>query len=89
MTCIMMGKYYIKTDVNVKNGIFQFTSASRRLLSKQISSRWWHHSVYSVNVRGSFKLSTGGGAVLPPGAVMLQVTLYMVSKYWSVIMPKN
>ena len=30
MTCIMMGKYYIKTVVNVKNGIFQFTSASWR-----------------------------------------------------------
>ena len=25
-----MRKFYIKTDVNVKNGIFQFTSASRR-----------------------------------------------------------
>ena len=30
MTCIMMGKYYINTGVNVKNGIFQLTSASRR-----------------------------------------------------------
>ena len=67
MTCIMMGKYYIKTDVNVKNGISQFTSASRRLLSKQVSSRWRHHSVYSVNVRGSFKLSTGGGRLTPGG----------------------
>ena len=26
-----------------------------------------YDSVYSVNVRGSFKLSTGGGTVLPPG----------------------
>ena len=26
-------------------------------------------------MRGSFKLSTGGGTVLPPGAVMPQVTL--------------
>ena len=26
----MIEKYYIKTDVNVKNIIFQFTSASRR-----------------------------------------------------------
>ena len=30
--------------------------------------------IYSENVRGSFKLSTGRGAVLPPGAVMPQVT---------------
>ena len=46
------------------------------LRSIQISGRWWHHSVYSVNVRGSFKLSTGEGTVLPPpGAVMPQVTL--------------
>ena len=30
MTCIMMGKYYIRTGVNVKNGIFQLPSASRR-----------------------------------------------------------
>ena len=30
MACIMMVKYYIKTGVNVKNGIFQVTSASRR-----------------------------------------------------------
>ena len=42
------------------------------LRSKQVSGRWCHHSVYSVNVRGSFKLSTGEGAVLPPGAVMPQ-----------------
>ena len=27
----MMGEYYIKTDVNVKNGIFQLPSAFRRL----------------------------------------------------------
>ena len=26
----MIEIYYMKTDVNVKNGIFQFTSASRR-----------------------------------------------------------
>ena len=45
------------------------------LRSKQVSVRWYHHSVYSENVRGSFKLSTGRGAVLPPGAVMPQVTL--------------
>ena len=30
VTYIMMGKYYIKSGVNVKKGIFQFTSASRR-----------------------------------------------------------
>ena len=30
MPCIMMGEYYINTGVTVKNGIFQFTSASRR-----------------------------------------------------------
>ena len=45
------------------------------LRSKQVSGRWWHHSVYSVNVRGSFKLYPGEGTVLPPGAVMPQVTL--------------
>ena len=28
MTCVMMGKYYIQIGVNVKNGIFQLTSAS-------------------------------------------------------------
>ena len=32
------------------------------LRSKQVSSRWKHHSVYSVNVRGSFKLSTLGAS---------------------------
>ena len=37
------------------------------LRSKQVS-------VYSVNVRGSFKLSTGGGSSYPR-AVMPQVTL--------------
>ena len=32
VTCIglMMGKYYIKTGEHVKNGIFKFTSTSRR-----------------------------------------------------------
>ena len=30
MTCMMMGKYYIKTGINVKNGIFQITSVFRR-----------------------------------------------------------
>ena len=30
MPCITMGKHYIKTGVNVKNGIFQLPSASRR-----------------------------------------------------------
>ena len=30
MTSIMMGKYYIKTGVNDKNGIFQLPSASMR-----------------------------------------------------------
>ena len=37
--------------------------------SIHVSGRWWHHYVYSVNVRGSFKLSTGEGTVLPPGPV--------------------
>ena len=30
MTCIIMGKYYINTGLNVKNGIFERMSASRR-----------------------------------------------------------
>ena len=39
------------------------------LLSKQVSGRWQNHSVYSVNVRGSFKkLSTDGGDRLTPGS---------------------
>ena len=29
-----MGKYYIKTGENVKNGIFQLTSTSRRAASE-------------------------------------------------------
>ena len=37
------------------------------LRSKQVSGRCYHHSVYSVNVPGSFRLSTGEGTVLPPG----------------------
>ena len=73
----MMGKYYIKTGVNVKNGIFQLPSASSVLRSKQVSGRRRHHS---VNVRGSFKLSTGERTVLPPGAVMPQVTLWRGKK---------
>ena len=43
---------------NVKNGIFQVTSASK-----------------GAAFETSFKLSTGGEAVLPPGAIMPQVTL--------------
>ena len=35
--------------------------------SIQVSGRWRHHYIYSVNVRGSFKLSTGEGTVLPRG----------------------
>ena len=30
MTYTVLGKYYIKTGIHVKNGIFQLTSASRR-----------------------------------------------------------
>ena len=30
MPCVIMGKYYIKAGVNVKNAIFQLPSASRR-----------------------------------------------------------
>ena len=69
MTSIMMGKYYIKTDVNVKNGIFQHPSASRRA-AFETSIRQMvvqYHSVYSVNVRGSFTMSTGEGTVLHRG----------------------
>ena len=54
---------------------FNFRLLLDVLRPKQVSGRWWHHSVYSVNVRGSFKLSTGEGTVLPPGAVMPRVTL--------------
>ena len=52
---------------------FNFRLLLGVLRSKQVSGRWWHHSVYSANVRDSFKLSTGQGTVLPPGAVMPQV----------------
>ena len=64
-----------ETGVNAKNGIFQVTSASRRAEFETSLRHMLPQSVYSVNVRGSFKLSTGGGTVLPPGAVMPQVTL--------------
>ena len=60
----------------LKMEYFNFRLLLGVLLSKQVSGRWWHHSVYSVNVRGSFKLSTVEGTVLPPGTVMPQVTLY-------------
>ena len=58
MTCIIVGKYYIKTGVNVKNGIFQVTSASRRSTFETIIRQMVAPFMYSVNVRGSFKLST-------------------------------
>ena len=58
MTCIMMGGNYIKTGVNVKNGIFQLTSAYRRAaFETSFSQMVAPFCVYSVNVRGSFKLS--------------------------------
>ena len=40
------------------------------LRSKQVSGRWKHHSVYSVNVRG-YRVASNclqDGGVLPPGA---------------------
>ena len=37
-------------------------------------------ATFCVNVRGSFKLSTGEGTVLPPGAVTPQVTLHSLLK---------
>ena len=79
MTCIVMGKYYIKTGVNVKNGIFQLPSASRRAAfeTSTVYPADGGTILYSANVRGSFKLSTGQGTVLPPGAVMSQVTIYL------------
>ena len=58
----------------LKMEYFNFRLLLGELRSKQVSGRWWHDSVYSVNVRGSFKLSIGQGTVLPPGAVMPQVT---------------
>ena len=62
MTCIMMGKHYIKTGVNVKNGIFQLTSASRRAAFETCIRQMVapFHIFSKFNVRGSFKLSTGG-----------------------------
>ena len=57
----------------LKMEYFNFRLLLGVLRSKLVSGRWWHHSVYSVNVRGSFKLSTGQGTVLPPGAVMPQL----------------
>ena len=51
----------------LKMEYFNFPLLLGVLRSKQVSGRWWHHSVYSVNVRGSFTLSTGEGTVLPPG----------------------
>ena len=62
----------------LKMEYFDFRLLLGVLRSKQLSGRWWHHCVYSVNVRGSFKLSTGQGTVLYPGAVMPQVTLLSV-----------
>ena len=59
----------------LKMEYFNFSLLLGVLRSKQVSGRLWHHSVYSVIVRGSFKLSTGEGTVLPPGAVMPQVIL--------------
>ena len=50
MTCIMMGKYYIKTGVNVKNGIFQLPSASRRsAFETSIRQMVAPFCMYSVN----------------------------------------
>ena len=63
----------------LKMEYFKFRLLLGVLRSKQVSGKWWHHSVYSVNVRGSFKLSTCQGTVLPPGAVMPQVTLVVVA----------
>ena len=78
MTCIIMGKYYIKNGVNVqKIEYFNVRLLLGVLRSKQVSGRWWHHSIYSGNERGSFTLSTGQGTVLPPEAVMPQVTLHL------------
>ena len=51
----------------LKMEYFNFRLLLGVLRSKQVSGRWWHHSVYSANVRGSFKLSTWQGAVLPTG----------------------
>ena len=59
---------------------FNFRLLLGVLRSKQVSGRRRHHSVYSVNVRGSFKLSTGERTVLPPGSVMPQVTLWRGKK---------
>ena len=49
----------------LKMEYFNFSLLLGVLRSKQVSGRLWHHSVYSVIVRGSFKLSTGEGAVMP------------------------
>ena len=51
----------------LKMEYFNFRLLLGMLRSKQVSGRWWNHSVYSVNVQGSFKLSTGQGTVLPRG----------------------
>ena len=64
----------------LKMEYFNFRLLLGVLHSKQVSGRRRHRSVYSVNVRGSFKLSTGERTVLPPGAVMPQVTLWRGKK---------
>ena len=73
----------------LKMEYFNFCLLLGVLRSKQVSGRWWHHSVYSVNVRGNFKLSTGEGTVLPPGAVMPQVTLGCNIQHASMLFSKN
>ena len=48
----------------LKMEYFNFRLLLGVLRSKQVSGRRRHHSVYSVSVRGSFKLSIGERTVL-------------------------
>ena len=67
MTCIVMGKCYIKTGVNVNNCLVQRASVSRR--SVFVTSIMWMiallYIMCDLKAFGGFKLSTGGGRLAP------------------------
>ena len=70
MTCIIMGKYYIKTGVNVKNGIFQLLSASRRSAFETSIRQMVAPFCIFCKCAGYLQIVYRRGDRLTPGAVL-------------------